>query len=229
MKKILNLKMNFTTTSTAILFVILGGYLLNYFLNILLANYMGASIFGDYSLAMKVLLFIATIALFGSNRAVLRFLTNFFLTGDHESSIQFIKWNIRTLFNSFIICLLTAFITFFMAFIFHLWQIKDLMSYHLSCYMLWLAPIMAIYMLLPNFLMCNKNVVLATFIYKILREAISIGVFVSAIFLLDLSIKKLHVIFTAIAIIFFSLILIEYLILKRCRACVKVWQLNEYI
>jgi O-antigen/teichoic acid export membrane protein len=140
-----------------LLLIAIFGYLSKYALNLILTQYLNPSLYGDFNLALRVLGILSTLSLLGTNTAAKRFLSHF-LNEQHDRALQdYIKWNTTIIRRSLIICVVLAVGTYAVLHLLHLWHIKDIRTYHLTIYMLWVAPFAAILSLLNSYLLCANS------------------------------------------------------------------------
>lgn len=164
-------------------------YVFEYLLNAFLANHMSANLFGDFSLAMRVLNFLAVFTLLGTNVTSKKFLCQYIQNQDHDNIYGFIVWNLRFIAISFILCIVIAIISIaVMSFLHHI-GIKDIASYHLAVYTLWVAPIMALTLLLGSYIICINRPMMAYFFQYTAKSILMILFFLVTIVVLGISIE----------------------------------------
>ena len=140
-----------------IMAVAIFGYLTKYIFNIMLANYLKPSLYGDFNIAVRVLGIITSFALLGTNMSSKRFMSRYLRQHDHYNLHNYIKWNINIIRVSFSICIIVALGSYLIMHALHIWHIKDIRTYHLAIYMLWIAPLASILSLLASYLLCANR------------------------------------------------------------------------
>ncbi|GEM_PF-2159638 len=133
------------------------GYLSKYIFNIILAHYLKPSLYGDFNIAIRVLGVITSFTLLGTNNSSKRFMSRYLRLHDHHSLQNYIKWNINIIRVSFSICIVVAITSYLIMHALHIWHIKDIRTYHLTIYMLWIAPLASILSLLASYLLCADH------------------------------------------------------------------------
>ena len=146
----------FRKNKTMIYMLLLGvfGFASQYIFKVILTHYLTPSLFGDFNLALRVLTILTALSLLGTNISSMRFLSDYLHLRQDERVGHYIKWNIRIIRISFVICVVTAIVSYTSMYLLHIWNIKDIRSYHLSVYMLWLAPLASTLSLLNTYLLC---------------------------------------------------------------------------
>jgi O-antigen/teichoic acid export membrane protein len=135
------------------------GYLLKYLLNVVLARYLTPSLYGDFNIAIRVLTIIMTCVLLGTHHSAKRFFSSYWNAKDEVNCQKYIDWNIKTVSFSILICVFIAASSFIVMHVLHYLHIKDIRSYHLTIYMLWIAPLASIFTLLRSYLVCEDHLV----------------------------------------------------------------------
>ncbi len=140
------------------------GYLSKYAFNLILTHYLKPSLFGDFNIAQRILGILATLSLLGTNTSSKLFLSNY-LQDRHDINIQsYIKWNTKIIRIPFAICIIIAISSFAIMHMLHIWHVKDIRTYHLTIYMLWIAPIASMLTLLNTYLLCANYPVSYAFV-----------------------------------------------------------------
>ena len=104
MKKLTN--KHIVRTSLIILLFGVIAYFLNFFVNAMLAEWLDAKYFGDYSAGINALMVTSIIILVGMDKSVLRFYPEYISTGNWEEASGFLRHNFKI-----IICIsLTVFV-----------------------------------------------------------------------------------------------------------------------
>ncbi len=122
---------------------------------------MSADIYGEFCIALNVLEIAATFILFGTELSAMRYIP---LTEENSTSKFFIGWNfyfVRKIFLIYCGFTMVAFITFVLIKN-HFPELFDLI--HIAIFMLFIAPIAALYELLIAYLNSNNRIIKAALI-----------------------------------------------------------------
>ena len=182
-------------------------YFVTYDLNVLLARHLTADIYGEYNLAIRVLNLFVALALFGTNLQTQRFLPQYLQMHKESSAVDYIAWNLKLLSKTFLIIFLLAILSFTLMLVFHIYKIRDINHYHLTLYMLWVAPIAAMSSLMATFLMSCKQVVLASSILGLFPRLIQLFFFMTIVLFLHIRLDNITIIMT----IFITFLLLSML------------------
>lgn len=154
-------------TILTLIFISIVGYFSAYLFNLVLAHYLTPVRLGECNLAIRTLDILASLTLLGTNISSRRFLSRFLTRYDEQALQAYIKWNIQLLTASFIICLALAFTSYFVMHALHIWHIKDIKTYHMAIYMLWVAPLAALFLLLNSYLLCADYVIMSNLLQNL--------------------------------------------------------------
>ena len=130
-------------------------YGLKYVVNLVFAKNMPAEVYGDLSLALRLLAIAAALTLLGTGTSAKRFLAKYLQTNRHADSASYLHWNMRLVARAYILVWVGALVAGALMFHLHLFGLRDIESYHLAVYMLWIAPLVATGTLLAAFLLCD--------------------------------------------------------------------------
>lgn len=144
-------------TTFMLIFIPFVTYLAKYLFNMLLAQSMSIENFGDFSIALKTFNLFSALILLGTATSAKRFLAEYLRAHDQATSLHYVHWNLRLIsrFSIFFIVLL-AILCLGMIFL-HFFNLKDIATYHITFYLLFLAPLGALSLLLSSYLQCNGN------------------------------------------------------------------------
>jgi O-antigen/teichoic acid export membrane protein len=148
-------------TIITLMFFSIVGYVLLYVFNLVLAHYLNPVRLGECNLAIRVLDILASVALLGTNVSSRRFLSRFIHAYDEQNLKLFIKWNMHLISYSFIFCIALALCSYIVMHGLHIWQFKHIKTYHMAIYMLWVAPLAALFLLLNSYLLCANQIIFA--------------------------------------------------------------------
>ena len=175
------------------------GYLTKYIFNIILTHYLRPSLFGDFNIAVRVLGIMTSFALLGTNYSSKRFMSRYLRLREHDNLQNYIKWNLQLIRVSFFICIAIAMSSYLIMHALHIWHIKDIRTYHLAIYMLWIAPLASILSLLATYLLCAEYPIS----YKLLTNMVyffSICVFMVVVSTFNITFTS----YTLVSILFIS-------------------------
>lgn len=192
----------------------LSGYFILYALNIFLANHMAPSLYGDYSLAFRLLNLSAVLLLLGTNVLSNKFLSRYLKKGDSTSALRYVSWNLNFITKPIYTIILASCIFFCVIWILHCFNIKDFASYHLTLYILWISPLAGLSVLLSNYLLSNNNVLISSFFMEVGLNLILFIIFAVSILLLNHNIT-MSTITIVLFIVFLLIGSIQLFIAKR--------------
>jgi len=152
-------------------------YGLKYVVNLVFAKNMPAEVYGDLSLALRLLAIAAALTLLGTGTSAKRFLAKYLQTNRHADSASYLHWNMRLVARAYILVWVGALVAGALMFHLHLFGLRDIESYHLAVYMLWIAPLVATGTLLASFLLCDDLPVSSYLFSKTTRYALMAAAF----------------------------------------------------
>ncbi len=213
-------------TTLVIITIAVTAFALNYLLGTFLARKMGSTYYGEYALAVQVLLLIAFITLLGTSISDKQYLANFLSKNKQEMVIDYIRWNISLLRFSYLICWLIATASLITMLVLHYYGVRDIHKYNLVVYMFWIGPLFASILLLCSYLLANKNYILSSFLQQIILTVCYLVYFFIAFELWphDIDNLKIVLVFFLTSTTTFGLCL--YLTIKKIRSIkeVKLWE-----
>ncbi|MDP3561212.1 MAG: oligosaccharide flippase family protein [Legionellaceae bacterium] len=189
------------------------GYIVQYLLNIYLARNLSAAFYGEYSLAVKVLGIFISLVLFGTDTGAQCFLSRYLAANTQSTAEDYIAWNIKLVSMNLLLARALALILMVAMMGAHFIGLRDISSYPLIIFVLWVTPIAALFKLLSNFLL-STNVVLVSMCFSV------IGVFALEflLFYLFLSVFQMHVSFLTFGVVLcLSYVIIANLMLLYLR------------
>lgn len=211
------------TEKTYFLFVLVViGYLAKYSLNVVLAHHLPPALYGDYSIAIKVLAVLITTILFGTNVGAQRFFGGYLHDNKKLTAVHYMAWNIKLVGFTFLLSFFLAVFFLILAHVFSLWKIRDIQNYHLAFYMLWIAPFAAFATLFSCFLLSTGKALTSTTLTNIIRYLTQL-VFFGVVIFFDLELDNL----TIVAALFFTFAMIAWLSLLLMDAeCMQIIRLG---
>ncbi|WP_133129707.1 polysaccharide biosynthesis C-terminal domain-containing protein [Legionella yabuuchiae] len=181
------------------------GYALKFGLNIFLARHLTASLYGDYSVAIKLLTILITLSLFGTNIGANRFFVKYLQSDDKEMATNYLAWNVKLLGFTFLITFFIALLAFGIMLLLHYFNIKDINQYHLATYTLWLVPFAAIAKLLSSFLLSGNRILLSMLYNNPFKYLIEIVLFALVVIFIDPELNNTSI----VIVLFVSFVLIS--------------------
>ncbi|OGV27727.1 MAG: hypothetical protein A3F18_00645 [Legionellales bacterium RIFCSPHIGHO2_12_FULL_37_14] len=143
------------------------GYFSKYGLNVLLSHHLSPRRFGEFSIAIRVLGILSSVALLGTNVSARRFLSRFLQLNDEHSTKFYLQWNMRLIHSTFLLSVILGLTTYITMHLLHIWHFRNIQNYHMVIYMLWVAPIAALVALLDSYLLCADHTALSNFLNNI--------------------------------------------------------------
>lgn len=174
--------------SCLILFVIgLAACSFKFLFNAFLAQHLSPELYGDVSVALRVVTIASAYMLVGTITSTKRFFSNYLQQQQSETAGKYISWHFRVmLISSFLfLILLLAFCIVLLGL--HLFHIHELSNYHFLVYLLWLAPIGALNLLAPSYLVSNRNIYIGAFFNAMSIYLVGFLLLIPAIFLLKIT------------------------------------------
>ena len=130
---------------------------LSYGLNVVLARYLPPDLYGNLVFALRVLGAVAALSLLGTGTSSTRFLARYCRERSEENIESFLRWNTRLVRWPLLLSTGVGVSVCLAMFCGELLEIKELQSYHLATFMLWIAPLFAIVWLLTSYLLCTDH------------------------------------------------------------------------
>lgn len=142
-------------------------YLASYLFNVFLANVLGASMYGDYSLGMRILSVVAPIILLGTTSSSRRFIANYLVSKQQDDVTKYVVWNTRLFLcmSAVTIALITLSIIILIAL--HVYNLQDIKTYHIVIYLLYAAPILGLTQLSYSILLAFNRYSFATYVSNV--------------------------------------------------------------
>lgn len=183
------------------------GYLTQFALNTFLARHLSEALYGDFNLAINILSIFATLILFGSTVGGYRFLSKFIKLKQFHQAIKYIAWNLKLVSLNGVIGLTISLFACIMMLLLHYLGMKDINSYHLVVYTLWLFPFVASALLLYTYLGSANQVIIGSFYMSVMIYLIQISLFVVLVFLFDPLLHNTNLI---------AVLLLSYIVILGC-------------
>lgn len=183
------------------------GYLINYFLNLFVAKHTAPHFYGDFSVAVRVLLIVTTLTMLGTDISTKRFLSKYVTDNDYKKAANFMHWNLKLVRVTFIICLVVALVSVAIVLIFDHMGIHPMDKYHMALYFLWVAPLAALALLLVSYMMCHQHFIVATAFANLARYGFLFAYLVVAVYLFDDTLDSMTLLWGFMAVMFVIIIL----------------------
>ena len=206
-------------TVFSLLFLGVFSYFIKFFFNAFTAQFLTPDLYGDFAIAIQSVLIISLLLLLGTNLSSVKYISSFFNNNDSDSASEFIRWNLKLIAITFLLCFAVFFIVYLLFIFLHIITYKNFDEHHYFIYSLWLAPFSAFYLLLASFILSYKHNNLALFFNKIAMYIFLIIFLFITVFFLELSIKFYHIIlflfFAYSIIISIELFLVRRILVKH--------------
>lgn len=166
-------KLNYKTIFNSLI-IIFSGYILEYYLNSYVASHITPALFGDFSLAFRLMILAGPLYLLGMPSSVIKYISKFHSFGDNNSILQFLKWSISTCLKISII--LIPFFSLIILFIFALdyYQLHLFADHHAAVYFQFLAPLISAALLLCSFFLAFQKILSANVLEQLLKNMLLI-------------------------------------------------------
>ena len=181
------------------------GFFIQFILGIFLARHLTESLYGDYNVAMRILSILVTLALYGTNIGANRFLAHYIRKHRAKSQTRYLAWNVKLLSITFLVSFIIAFIAFITMWSLHYLNIKHINHYHLAVYSLWLVPFFAFTIIINSYLVSSEHAQISTFYSKILKNTLTIALFLLIVLYIDPMLNNLSI----ILVLFISSVLLS--------------------
>jgi O-antigen/teichoic acid export membrane protein len=206
----------FKKNKTIILLLFLGifSYLIRYFFNAIISQYLTPEYYGDFAITIRSVAIISLVLLLGTNISSVKYLSTYFDSNNSANINHFLKWNLKLVFKTFLASFVCFILFYSLLIVIHQINLKNFASYHYSLYALWLAPFSALYILLASYLLSYKWNNLALFFNKIAMNALLVLFLFVTVFFLNISIQFYHILLF-LFITFCVIIAVELYLVNR--------------
>lgn len=153
--------------SFILILIAIVAFFAKYCFNVLLTHVLPSGAYGNFSVAIKMLLLFSALLPLGSAVAAKRFLSKYIHQQDEEQASNYIRWNLYMLLIASVIFLLVLAGVIGTLKGFQIFDSRVISSYHIVFYLIFLAPLGALALLLANYLQCNNNIVIYNIISQI--------------------------------------------------------------
>jgi len=170
-------------TSLLLLVAVLG-FIAKYFLNVFLALHLTAETYGDFNVAIKFLLILVGLSLFGTNIGAQRFLALYLRTNLKPKAQSYLAWNIKIVAIMSVIALGFVATSHLIFYLVPAFKIKYIEDYHLAVYMLWIAPFATFGSFLSYHLLSTNQIFMSIMLLKVFSYMVQLLFFILILLLL---------------------------------------------
>jgi len=204
-------------------FILSGSYFLRFGVNVFIARILGAALFGDYIITIRILIILSNVALVGTNITSSRYLPIFYKERNFKSAQDYFRWNFSVIVLSFLICLIIAVIAFLIMYILHFYDIKNLKDYYLPVYSLWIVPIVALFLLFSSLLLAQNYNLSSAFFKNILNLLLIFAAFYVVYYLLGIKATNINIIVILGGVFLIITILQAWILFRQNKGFAKLF------
>ena len=157
----------------------------SYGLNVLLARQLPTETYGNLVFAFRVLGTVAALSLLGTGTSSTRFLARYLTCQEDENVESFLRWNTRLIRWPLIASFAIGVSTCLAMFCSDILGFRNIESYHLAVFMLWIAPLFSVVSLLAAYLLCTDHPVVSTVSSQFTLLTVQLALFVLVLFVLQ--------------------------------------------
>jgi O-antigen/teichoic acid export membrane protein len=202
-----------TKNALVTLGITLAGYAVRFGVNLFLARTFSPELYGNYSLAVKLLLLISTISLLGTNNSIFRFFSLYLRANDKTKAFTFLQWNLHFISRAFVSCVILSVLLFSTLISLHLLGIKSIQTYHVVVYMLLITPVAGMATLFYSYLIGVQYNRIATLLRNLMAYIIEFCAFMGALYLLNMTAN--NVMIAGVLCTSFAILVILFICLLR--------------
>lgn len=187
-----------------------------YSLNVFMARHLGKSIYGDFSVAIKLLEMMVTLSLFGTDIGSKRFFGKYLNLNQKADAIEYVAWNLKLISVTFFISLLIALTSSLLMIVLHYLGVRHINNYHLAVYVLWLIPFSALLSLISSYLLVADRIYMSTLLTQFFKYSLQVLLFVFVVLFVEPVLTNFYII---------SVLLITFILLLT----MSLFSLNQEI
>ena len=187
-------KVSAATLSLVLFATALVTFGLSYGLNLILARNLAPEDYGSLVFALRILGMLAAFSLLGTATSSTRFLAKYLQCHTSESAEGFLRWNTRIVLWPFLLSVLVGVLVCVTMFCLDFIDSRSIDSYHLSVYMLWIAPLTAAGLLFGAYILCANRPVVSTLLSQLLPLGLQVALFSVLLFVLYAEPTKLLIV-----------------------------------
>lgn len=180
--------------SLILLAVALAAFGARYALNLVLARNLSPDSYGNLVFALRILGMVASLSLLGTATSSTRFLSKYLKHHTHESIEGFLRWNTHIVMWPFLASIAVGVTVCISMFCLDLIESRSIESYHLSVYMLWIAPLTASGLLFGAYLLCADRPVASALFSQLLPLGLQVVLFAGLLLALYAAPTKLLIV-----------------------------------
>ncbi len=158
----------------ALVLIPLRTFAVKFIFNVLMAHVLSVALYSDFIIALKAFFLFIPLILLGTHISSTRFLALHLNMHKLSTAADYIRWNINLIIRSSAILIAGLILLLGWMAVLHYLHLKDFHSYHLTIYLLFLAPLGAVATLLAAYLASNNDLVL----YNLLYNSACYGLFI---------------------------------------------------
>ena len=152
-------------------------FALSYGLNVVLARHLPTEMYGNLVFAFRLLGAVAALSLLGTGTSSTRFLARYLNYEATDSIESFLRWNTRLIRWPLLASVAIGITTCLAMFCGDIIGLRNIDSYHLAVFMLWIAPLFSIVLLLAAYILCANHPIVSTVSSQITLFAIQLALF----------------------------------------------------
>jgi len=182
------------TLSLLLFALALATFSLSYGFNLIFARNLTPDDYGSLVFALRVLGLVAAFSLLGTATSSTRFLAKYLQYNRRDSIEGFLRWNTRIVIWPFLLSVAVGVVACVTMFCLDYFDSRSIDSYHLSVYMLWIAPLFAVSLLLGAYLLCANRPVVSMLLSQLLPLGLQVAMFSVLLFVLYADPTKLLIV-----------------------------------
>jgi O-antigen/teichoic acid export membrane protein len=200
--------------SVIMLVIVVLSSLATYLVNMLLARFLGAEYFGNYSVIISIFTMLSIVLLFGNNYSAVKFLPEYITQKKWQLARGYLK---KTLKIVLITCIAIKVFGIIVALILLPFTQINLGRYeflHVACYMLWVIPLIAIGTYLSDFLRGINRIFWSTLLYNFLNPILFIIVLLVTFYLFHITVNIYQTFFICAGVLL-VIIFLQFLVCRK--------------
>ena len=143
-------------------------YAIKFLFNTYVSNHIDATLYGDFSLAIRFIWVTVPFVLFGTNMAVSKYFTRYASENDDSSAGNYLHWNMKIIRNTTLIFLPLCMVLITAIALMINYDIEHLKNYHMAIYAQLAVPPAALATIIGSIFLAFRSTITSTFISNIL-------------------------------------------------------------
>ena len=127
--------------------------------NMTLSHLLSNGMYGNLSIGLQTLSFFSLVILLGTSAADENFFSKYLQENNYSSAYDYARWSFREVFINSKWYMIGLLLLAAVMIILDQSNVKDLKSYHITFYLLFTAPLVALTSLIVSALQCNRNLI----------------------------------------------------------------------